>query len=405
MKTFSIPAVVVGSTLCLSSLAAQADELANLFNGLTPTWDLRYRYEHVDQDGLAFNANASTLRIQAGAKTGKAYGFSGMIQFQAVAPVFTGKYNSTVNGLTQYPVVADPATGVINQAVVYWSGTKEVSLSAGRQTVNIDNQRFIGSVGWRQNDQVLDIATASYTPIKGLTAYYGYAWHVHRIFGPDSPVGSWGNTDINLLHLSYDTGGFGTINAYGYFLNIRPAPTSSSKTFGAQWSGKIAIGKGMTALYLAEYAHQSDLGLNPLNYSEDYFHIEPGLAAWGFTTKVGYERLGGNGIAAFQTPLATLHAFNGWADKFLSTPATGLEDLYADVTYKFTKTVLKSTTLRLVYHDFSATSGGAHYGTEWDALIARPIVPHVSATLKFASYNAKSLATDTKKFWLMVVIK
>ena len=118
MKTFSIPAVVVGSTLCLSSLAAQADELANLFNGLTPTWGLRYRYEHVDQDGLAFNANASTLRIQAGAKTGKAYGFSGMIQFQAVAPVFTGKYNSTVNGLTQYPVVADPATGVINQAVV-----------------------------------------------------------------------------------------------------------------------------------------------------------------------------------------------------------------------------------------------------------------------------------------------
>ncbi len=185
MKTFSIPAVIVGSTICLSGLAAQADELANLFTGLKPTWDLRYRYEYVDQAGLPFNANASTLRINAGAKTGTAYGFSGVVQFQAVAPLFSGSYNDTINGLTQYPVVADPGTGVINQAAVYWSGAKGVALSGGRQIVNIDNQRFIGSVGWRQNDQVLDIATASYSPIKGLTAYYGYAWHVHRIFGPE----------------------------------------------------------------------------------------------------------------------------------------------------------------------------------------------------------------------------
>ncbi len=99
--------------------------------------------------------------------------------------------------------------------------------------------------------------------------------------GLNSAAGSWGNSDINLLHLSYDTGGFGTINAYGYFLNIRPAPTSSSKTFGAQWSGKVAVAKGITALYLAEYAHQSDLGLNPLNYSEDYIHIEPGICGLG----------------------------------------------------------------------------------------------------------------------------
>ncbi len=66
---------------------------------------------------------------------------------------------------------------------------------------------------------------------------------------------------------------------------------------------------------------------------------------------------------------------------------------------------MKGTTLRLVYHDFSATSGGAHYGTEWDALIGRPVCPHVTATLKFASYNAKTFATDTKKFWLMIEIK
>jgi hypothetical protein len=405
MKPFSLPAVILGSTLCLAGTAAHADEVSDLFTGLKPTWDLRYRYEYVDQDGLPFHANASTLRIHAGAKTGMAYGFSGMVQFEAVAPVFTGKYNDTTNGLSQYPVVADPQTGVLNQAVATWNGVKTVLLAAGRQAVNLDNQRFIGSVGWRQNDQVLDIATASVTPIKGLTAFYGYSWRVHRIFGPDSAQGTWRNSDINLLHVSYDTGKFGTVTAYGYFLDIRPAPTSSSKTFGARWQGRTGLTKGVTVLYAVEYARQADLGLNPLNFSLDYVLIEPGLSAWGVTTKFGYERLQGNGTAAFQTPLATLHAFNGWADKFLTTPANGLEDLYADITYKLGATVLKGTTLRLVYHDFSSTTGGLHYGTEWDALIARPIGEHLKLTLKFADYNAKAFATDTTKVWLMVDIQ
>lgn len=404
MKPFSLPAIVVGSTFCLTAAAAHADELSDLFTGLKPTWDLRYRYEYVDQDGLPFHANASTLRIHAGAKTGTAYGFSGMIQFEAVAPVFTGNYNDTINGMTQYPVVADPQLGVINQAVAYWSGVKQVALSAGRQAVNLDDQRFIGSVGWRQNDQVFDIATASVTPIPGLTALYGYSWRVHRVFGPDSPQGSWGNSDINLLHVSYEAGKFGTLTGYGYFLDIRPAPTSSSKTFGARWQGKVAF-SGVTALYALEYAHQSDLGLNPLDFSLDYVLIEPGLSAWGVTAKLGYERLQGNGTAAFQTPLATLHAFNGWADKFLSTPATGLEDIYADVTYKVTATALKGITLRLVYHDFSSTTGSLHYGTEWDGLIARPIGKHLNVTLKLADYNAKAFATDTTKFWVMIEVK
>ncbi len=47
------------------------------------------------------------------------------------------------------------------------------------------------------------------------------------------------------------------------------------------------------------------------------------------TLGVGYELLGSDdGVAAFQTPLATLHKFNGFADQFLVTPAGGLQDIY-----------------------------------------------------------------------------
>ena len=49
--------------------------------------------------------------------------------------------------------------------------------------------------------------------------------------------------------------------------------------------------------------------------------------------KAGYEVLEGapTGGLAFVTPLATLHKFQGWADKFLATPASGIEDAYIAV--------------------------------------------------------------------------
>ena len=44
------------------------------------------------------------------------------------------------------------------------------------------------------------------------------------------------------------------------------------------------------------------------------------------TVKAAYESLEGNGARGFSTPLATLHAFQGWADVFLNTPADGVDD-------------------------------------------------------------------------------
>ena len=105
----------------------------------------------------------------------------------------------------------------------------------------------------------------------------------------------------------------------------------------------------MQLLYRAEYATQSDYADNPADYSTDYYALEGGIAAAGLTAKVGYEVLGSdnNGTASFKTPLATLHKFNGWADKFLVTPAAGLEDLYASLAWKPGKnSVLKDTRFR-----------------------------------------------------------
>ena len=120
----------------------------------------------------------------------------------------------------------------------------------------------------------------------------------------------------------------------------------------------------------------------------------------GLLGKVGYEVLGSdNGRGSFQTPLATLHKFNGWADKFLGTPAGGLEDLYGSLSYKVgVDGPLKGMKFDAVYHDFSADIGG-DYGSEIDLQVSKKFGKNYYAGLKFAHYSADGFATDTQKIW------
>lgn len=373
---------------------------------VTPYTDIRYRLELVDQDGIPEDATASTLRLRAGLKTAEWRGFSALIEGEAIARLGPRHYNDTINGRTAYPVVADPSDVLLNQAWVKFKPVKEIEAIAGRQAVNFDNQRWVGSVGWRQNDQTLDAALISIKPLKGVVLDYGYAWRVNRIFGPDSPQGIWRDNDIHLLRARMEAKPVGTITAFGYFLDIPDAPLSSSKTIGIRLVGEQKISAKAKLLYAAEYANQRDLGQNPRNFSLGYLLVEPGLSVGAVTAKVGLERLDGNGVSALQTPLATLHAFNGWADKFLTTPANGLRDLYLDVAVKLPAIgSLNGANARLMVHDYNATRGSINYGREWGVMLVLPINKQVGANLKYARYDADKFATDTGKFWFAIEAK
>ena len=67
---------------------------------ITPYADVRYRLELVDQDGLAEDATASTLRVRAGLRSAEWNGFSGVIEGEAILRLGKPRYNDTVNGLT-----------------------------------------------------------------------------------------------------------------------------------------------------------------------------------------------------------------------------------------------------------------------------------------------------------------
>jgi len=116
--------------------------------------------------------------------------------------------------------------------------------------------------------------------------------------------------------------------------------------------------------------------------------------------------LEGNGLAGlagkgFTTPLATLHKFQGWADKFLTTPANGIEDVYATgaVTLKGVGS-LDTLGLVLSYHDYNAQQITADYGHEWNVSLAAKY-KRMNFMLKFADYEQglPSAGRSTEKVW------
>jgi len=401
----SVAALITFGTITPAYAGEDAETLVEAITEGDVKISFRYRLENVDQAGFAEDATASTLRTKLKYSTKVFKGFSGVVEFDNVLQIGGGNYNSTVNGKGQFPVIADPKITEVNQAYIAYTGLGKTTLLAGRVALNMNNQRFVGTVGWRQNDQTWDMAGVITSPTEDLTLTGAYVWNVNRVFGDDHPFGDLG-TNTFIVDSKYTGLGFGNLTAYGLFIDLNDIPVLglSSQTIGVRFDGKYKLGDSdMTMLYAAEFATQSDYKDSPLNYSAQYYHVSAGLSAGGLTGKIGYEVLGSDGgIAAFQTPLATLHKFNGWADKFLTTPAGGLEDFYGSISYKASgDSALKGLKFDAIYHDFSADIGG-DYGSEIDLQVTKKFGKNYYTALKFADYNASGFATDTQKIWFTI---
>lgn len=406
LMTGTFLASITSLAFAAAETAPETNTLSDALSGGKAYVDMRYRYEHVSQDGFAENAVASTLRTKLGYTTGIYKGLSAKVEFENSTNIFDDKYNSTTNGRVVFPVVADPDHTEVNQAYLAFTGIDKTTIVAGRQAVNLDNQRFIGTVGFRQNDQTYDAAAIINKSLPDTTVLYGYVWNVNRIFGDDHPFGDLG-TETHLLNINY--GGLKDIkiSAYAYLIDLDHSAVQglSSQTYGVRLSGKSALAEKTALHYAVEYSNQSDHGGNPVDFSTRYLLAEAGVSFSGLTFKAGFESLGSdNGNFSFQTPLATLHKFNGWADKFLSTPVNGLDDLYISAAYvvKAESSALNGLKLVVVYHDFNSQVGDLNYGTEFDVLISKKINKTFSVSLKYADYAADGFASDTRKIWFTI---
>ncbi|MEM1153800.1 MAG: alginate export family protein [Pseudomonadota bacterium] len=406
-KVISTRSTLAGIAFSLIALPVAAEEtivqtLSDMVSKGTVGLNFRYRYEYVDQDGFSKDAKASTLRTRLFLQSAKANGFDFEVEFSNVSYIGDDDFNSTDNGETQFPVVADPKGTEVNQAWLRYS-LENANAKYGRQRINLGNQRFVGGVGWRQNEQTYDGIRGQWNSSFGLNADYSYIYKVNRIFGPDDGAqpASW-DGNINLLRLDYKLLENHSIVGFAYLLDIDErnnyspnlSVNNSTDTYGAQYSGKF----GPLSARLG-YAWQTDAGDSDLNYEADYYVAEVKLAIAGVTGQVGYEVLGSDNGVGFKTPLATLHKFQGWADKFLVTPADGIEDLYVGVSGS-----IGPIKLLAVYHDFQSEQGSEDLGTELDIAATWPIDKKISVQLKYADFDGDDNPAyqDTQKAWLTV---
>ncbi|PAU82164.1 hypothetical protein CK501_03160 [Halovibrio salipaludis] len=382
--------------------ALAADPVTEALSNGETNLDARYRYEFVDQDGFEKDAGASTLRTRLGYRTGEISGFTGFLEAEHVTRLGGETYNSTINGVQNRPKVIDPEVAEINQAWVRYEGLVDTRMTYGRQRFFLDNHRFIGTVGWRQNEQTFDGLTVVNESLPDTTLTAGYLYNANRIFSDASPNGN-APMDTGVLNARYDGLGAGSLTAYTYLLSYENAPGRSTRSHGLRFSGETETGEELDALYTLEYAHQSDYDDNNADFDVDYYRVEGGVRAAGVTAKVGQELLGSDGgNVAFETPLATLHAMNGWTDQFLSTPDQGLEDTYASLA-----TTVSGVSLKAIHHRFDSDEGSAEFGSETGFVASWSPDETYTLGAKAALYSADNNdpnpdRTDTDKAWLWV---
>lgn len=388
-------AAVILPSLCLVGVANAADNLEEMFSEGKAYLNFRLRYEGVDQDNDLDDASALTLRSRVGFTTAEFQGVSGVIEFEDSRHVLgVDDYSVPQTGYRtgKYSVIADPETTELDQAYLQYQGGG-FTLRGGRQVIVLDNARFVGDVGWRQDRQTFDAAGGQWQRDM-LSLRYDYINKRNRIFAEDADV----NSSDHLLHADYELTGIGKLTAYAYLLENDDIPDQSLDSYGLRFAGEQ--GDKLRLRYALEYARQSSDG-QFADYDADYYFAELGAQYDRFSVSIAYELLGSdNGDYGFATPLATLHKFNGWADMFLATPAVGLSDIYLSV-----KATLGPVDLSLIYHDFNADNDSPvldHLGSEIDVSYGIKFGKHYETGLKYANYNANDYAVDTQKWWLWI---
>ena len=398
------------------SVSASADGI-NILNDIKLKGQIRPRYENVDvANSGKSDANAFTVRTHLVVTSGllDVPNLTATLGLQSVNNFGSDQYNDgftfpagvkTANN-PKYETVVDPQDAMLSEASIDYK-IADTSLHAGRSQVNLDNQRFIGTVGWRQLERSYDSLYISNNSVKNLNVLVAWVYGFAGVGGTTTA-----DTNTVLLHAAYSVMPELKITAYDYMIS------EYHDTYGIALTGNINAGPAKLN-YRAEYAKQDDASMNinggvKAKADADYYNLDLGANINGILAGVNYEVLSGANASstetAFATPLATGHKFNGWADKFLATPKGGLQDANIRLGYKakgFGK-------LLAVYHDFQAdtnimtdVNGNStdDLGSEIDVVYVNKIpgVNNLKGLVKYANYSkgkATGYTNDTQKIWV-----
>jgi hypothetical protein len=432
------------AVLAAPAMEASADAVVDALMKSKVSGNFRLRYENVDLDRLsttpaapatAQDATALTLRSRLGIETAPISGFTGVLEFEDTQVL--GDVNEYAPEANGYAPIVDPRVTEVNRAYLRYRGISRLDLGLGRQRILLDNQSFVGSVGWRQDEQTFDSFTANYLGVPDWTFYYAYISKVKGIASITPTYNFDLDTSDHLLNVAYTGFVPGKLTAYYYSLennepdtalrNVAPNVNElnpalryqENETMGLRFDGFYLLPSTLPIrlLYTAEYAQQDYTNPAGLEFETDYSLIDVGA---GYASPIGMlslrvaqEVLGADTVGTvqqgFQTPYATKHAFNGWADMFLNTPATGIKDQYVTLAADLAP---YTTKVMLMYHQYSeddaplaGSTSARDFGTEFNVQVMKQFGANYTLGVKYADYQADSeISTaanlDTKKLWL-----
>ncbi len=387
-----------------------ADVVTDAIKNGKATFQVRPRFEFVDDDGVAKAdpAKAFTVRTVLGYKTAPIEGITGYIEAEDIRALADDYNVPAVQPNAHFANVIDPEGTAINQAWLAGYGLK-----LGKQKLIFNNARFIGDVAWRQDDQTF--AALSYEKAKLLSwldVQTAYATKVSMVNSQEADI------RMPVVNLKARTPVGANVTLFWAGLDGREAKglaatagliANAGSDKGREYRVVRVDGKKGSFLYDLSLGQQKRYGDGTVANAPDadYSDIQLGYDFGPVVVKLQQETL----EQGFQTPLATLHAFNGWADRFLVTPAGGLVDRNVKFSGK-----AAGLGLALALHHFEADTGNTDFGNEIDASVSKTFTSNWSAMVKVAHFDgsgdiktgaatAQAYSKDLNKAWVQIDYK
>ena len=420
----------IALTLSLLSFPLLADsepdgECTGVFctNADTFSNNIRIRAASID-DSVNERATALTARLFLSMQTNPVNNWNVVLGIEHVNDLGQQRYNDGgTNRQFKYATEVDPQGTELDEAYLQYN-TGRLNFKLGRQYLNLGKfpPRYVGHVGWRQNFQTIDSVKLEANLTEKFMLQATVLEKAHRVVGSNHPSRFTREYDLDgfVLRGILNLGEYGELEGYVYHLDFVNHPGFSTQTTGFKYEVTECNPERpfrLKAYCALEFATQSSIGLNPNDEDYWYGYSELSIYLSSFnsnfkTARAGFavNRLNGDGLhGAFRTPLATLHAYAGWADKFLiQTPATGLIDGQIKVSGE-----LSGWKVNSAYHvfksnfDFGPGVGELIYGREFDVSASRTFGKY-SWLIKLAHYvgdddvAGSSLGLDSTKFWTSV---
>jgi hypothetical protein len=364
--------------------------------------DWRLRYQSLERDGFDEDGIALTARL----RTALEIDILPKTTFLAEAEgnlALVDNFNDGRQILPTRPFIPDPEGLELNRLQITTEILPKTRLTLGRQKIALDDWRFIGSFPFRQNDQTIDALRVETRVFGAGVLDIGYFNKVHRPLGQKNINGVF---EGDSYFANYNIGTpLGRLSTFHYSLGLESGPLGSLRQdASSETTGFRILGRRDEAfisyVWEGSYARQNERGGNPADYSADYILGEFTLKPGQFTFKTRAEILGSDQGHSVQTPLASLHRFQGFSDQFLTTPPDGLRDYSVFLEYDLGRIgPFRRVKTFARHHWFESHVNKRAYGKEINLSLTGRLEGFRMA-IEYADYKAQTFSANSRALFL-----